>query len=211
MAQRHLHPGRRELGEHPLVAAQLFGGEGVVGLVGHRTVGEHRGQPQLGTGEHGSGQTHHLVGLGAHPVHAGVDLEVHLHRVPRTVGGHRGRQLLDTGGGVHGGVEVVAHQVVELVGRGLAQHDDRTVQSGLSQLGALGRQGHGQAVGAAGQRGPGHLHSTVAVALGLHHGADAAGGHQVAQDADVVGDGSQIDVGPGGAHRVGQPSPSASR
>jgi hypothetical protein len=41
----------------------------------------------------------------------------------------------------------------------------------------------------------------VAVPVGLHHGAHPARGDRAGEDADVVGDGAQVDVGPGGADR----------
>ncbi len=65
-------------GDHRRQAVELPGSVGGVGpgTVGHGQMGPGAGQPQRRARPDGGGQRRHLPGIGADPVHAGVDLEV---------------------------------------------------------------------------------------------------------------------------------------
>ena len=69
-------PSGAKLGDDSVEPGALLVGEGVRRLVGHGEVGPHAPEDQLGPVGHRLGDRHRLLGRRAHPVHAGVDLDV---------------------------------------------------------------------------------------------------------------------------------------
>ena len=67
---------------------------------------------------------------------------------------------------------------------------------------ALLDQGHRQPGRTPVERGPGHRDGAVAVAVGLDDGAHRGRRGPFDQEADVVGDRAEVDLGPGGPHPV---------
>ncbi len=88
------------------------------------------------------GQEHGVSGLGADPVHAGVDLEVDRERGSdgRRGGGRRANPPF----GVHRGHQVSGHRLGHGVGRRFGQEQDRRLDPRFAQRHSLFHQGHGQ-------------------------------------------------------------------
>ena len=113
--------------------------------------------------------------------------------------GRGGAEGGDPLGGVERRREPVGQRGVRGGGIALAQEEHRRGDAVLAQLDALVDQRHGQPAGAAGQRGPGHRRSPVAVAVGLDHRAELGRRRQAGQHGRVVRHGGQVDLGPGRA------------
>ncbi len=107
------------------------------------------------------------------------------------------------GGDALGGVQRRREPVGQRGGRrggvALAQQEHRRGDAVLAQLHPLVDQRHGEAPGAAGQRGPGHRRAAVAVAVGLDHRAELGRRGQAGQHRRVVRHRGQVDLGPGRA------------
>ena len=185
------------VGEGPqdtVEASQLLGGEGIVGLVRHGAVGEHRRQLQERLGGDGVGEGRSGIGIGAHAVHARVDLEVHAHRVP--VARRRPRRSGDPLRAVQGGFEAVRRDLGHVRGPGLRQDQHGVGEAGVPQLDALLGDGDAEGDRAGVERRRGDGHGAVAVAARLHDGEQLGRCRLGPEDADVVGDGAEVDLGP---------------
>ena len=191
-------PARRSSADHAVELLHLPPGEGpvLIGVtVGHREVRPQPLQPEqrlVGDGAHEGGDG---GGLGPDAVHPGVHLHVDRRRLapaPRRAG-----ELLDALGGVERGREPVGQCGVDGVGAALAQEEDGTPHVMLAQLDALVDQCHGQLRRPSGQRGARRRRAAVPVAVRLDDGAEPGRLDQPGQHPGVVGDGRQVDLGPG--------------
>ena len=153
-------------------------------------------EPQRRLGRHSGHDLSEVLGSGTHPVHPGVDLEVDGDSNPATRGPTRGGERLDPLGRVHGRRQPVLEHGGGRVGGTLTQQQDRGGDAVLAQLHPLVDEGHGEAAGAPGQRGPGHRGSAVAVSMGLDHRAELGGHAETGQNGGVVRHCGQVDLGP---------------
>ena len=94
------------------------------------------------------------------------------------------------------GVRPAASMLAELLGRLLAQHEDRRLDAGPPQVDTLLGERDAQAGGAGTQRLGGDRRRAVAVAVGLHDRPDGGRGDDVADQADVVVERVEVDLRP---------------
>ena len=201
--ERRRVPGLLQHADGGIEPGELGDGGRHPRLVGPGQVRPQALPPQLRPGQQRLDERHELVRPGAHPVHAGVDLEVDPHgRAPGLPGlvGQR-LQVVDR---VRGGREPPADELVELVLGLLGQDEHRGQDAGLAQRHPLLDERHAQALGAGLERGPGHGSGAVAVAVGLDDHPEGRRGHGLGQHAHVGGDGAQVHLHPGLAPGVGQ-------
>ena len=202
----HVDAVASQLGQGVVEDVELLGGGGFVGLVGHRQVGRDPFQPQRRVRLHLLGQGHGVVGVGADAMHAGVELQVDGDL--RSAGFGRRRRGVDAVRGVEHRPQPVRDHLGHRGRRWLRQHQDRRVDAGVAELDPLPDQRHAQPCRAGVERGAGHGHRAVAVAVGLDHRPHVGRGHDGAEPADVVADGGQVHLGPGPAlgrgHQRGQ-------
>ena len=196
--QRCLIPGRGELGHQVVEEVELGLGVGAVRFRPRR-------RPRAGasTRPRAGGparaidqlrQRHEVLGRRTDPVHAGVDLQVDRHLVARA--------RATSGEGVDGLARVqrrgepVGERGLDGLGPALAQQEDGRGDAVLAQLHPLVDQRHRQPLGAAGERGAGDRRTAVAVAVGLHHGAQLGGRGQASQHPGVVRHRGEVDLRP---------------
>ncbi len=147
-----------------------------------------------GSAHHRSRDGRQVLRRRAHPVHAGVDLDVHIDRPAGTR--RRRAEGLDALGGVQRRREPVGQRRRCRAGVALAEQQHRCGDAVLAQLHPLVDQRDGEPPCATGQRGAGHRRASVAVAVGLDHRAQLGRRDQAGQHPRVVGDGGQVDLGP---------------
>jgi hypothetical protein len=76
-------PPRRKLAQHDIEDRQLVGVDRRIGLVGARKVRVHPGQPQPGLPRHHTvHQSRHFGRVDTDPMHAGIDLHMHVEALP---------------------------------------------------------------------------------------------------------------------------------
>ncbi len=158
-------------------ALQLQLGELCVG-VGRREVAHEPDDARARRGE-----------LGEAPApHPRVELEMH-----RDVGRPRARREAQLEPGLAGGREIVR--------AGRAEQDDPRRGQGASQLEGLPERRDAERGRAGRERRPPHIDRTMAVAVGLDHGPELGALEPVAQHADVVADGAEVDRDQRAGHR----------
>ena len=158
-------------------------------------MGKHPLQGKAGA-DHPTGQINRSVGRHAHPMHAGIDLQVD--RGPW--GGGR-RERLHPVSRVHRGTYPAEARHLGHLGRsGLGEQQDRGLDPLASEFGRLLHQGDGQPGSTGPERRSGHRNGAVAVPVGLDHRAQLGVTDQVGETDNVGRDGLQVDDSPGGAH-----------
>ena len=173
---------RLELGRQGREALELKAEEGGIVFVGGGEVAHEARQGGPGP----LGQGRRLVLTYAQTAHAGVELDVHAQVVPQRLAEVGLRPDPDIG------VRPAARAVLGPGQR--AEDEDGRRQGGLAQLLGLGHGGHAQPRSARLQRGAGHRHGPVTVAVGLDHGAERAAGRQQRREiGDVVAHGREVD------------------
>ena len=126
--------------------------------------------------------------------HAGVGFQVDLH--PPSGGPCRIAQGLGLLGGIAAHRDVVCDQGVRLPGLDMAQHQDGQGQPRPAQLQRFGQAAHRQPGRPLFRQNAGALHRTVAVAVGLHHRAQGHLPGPLADGAEILPQGVQVDLGP---------------
>ena len=151
--------------EHARQAQGLDLGVGIV-LARHGEVAHRPDQPQRAAARDAGGEVDGLVRRRALPAQAGVDLEVHAD--PCAGAGRGGLEQLDAALVVHDRLEVVLDDGGRLVGADPPQQQDRAIDTGRAQLGALVDRGHRQALDPIGDERPRDRDGAVAVGVRLH-------------------------------------------
>ena len=180
-----LHEG--EPGRHLAQDVELAAGEALVALLGRGEVREdplhldarRRARP-LGEGDEG-------VGRQAVPVEPRLELEVQGDR-PAGAPARCGERLHQVRRR-HGRTEAQRRDALRVGRRRVTEDEDRRVDAGLPELLPLVHAHDGE---------PGRARA-VAVGVRLHDGPDARGRGARRQEPHVVGEGIEIDLGPGGA------------
>jgi hypothetical protein len=171
----------------------------VIGLVGHGEVGEEPFELELAVLADDPGQVEGGVGVTAHPVHAGVDLQVHVEGVHHPGVGHGFGQGVDGPAAVDHGGEAPVDDRLGGARRRLGQQQDRRIDTGFAQLDAFLHQRHAEPGGARLEGGEGHCDRAVPVAVRLHDRHEPGRAGPVGEERGVVADGVQIDLRPHGA------------
>ena len=168
----------------------------VPAFVGGREVGHQPAQLEPRVLGDLAAELAHLVRVaGAEPAHARVVLHVYARACQAGAAvWQRGDKLA----GPRHHVGVLAQRHVDLGRRERAHHEDPGVDPPQPEPGGLGGCRHGQPAGASGKGGTGALRGPVAVAVGLHHGAQLrAIREELAQAPAVALDGAQVHPGDG--------------
>ena len=138
----------------------------------------------------------HVARQRAQPGHAGVDLEVHADRPGAAVADLLG-QGLDLSRVVDDRRQVVPEQLAPGAPV-VATHDqDRRPDAGLAQLDALFQQGHAHAARPGPLERARHGLGAMTVAVRLQHAPHLGAAGDALQDAQVVAEIRQVDLGPG--------------
>ena len=128
-------------------------------------------------------------------MHSGVDLD--MNRMRRDVAvDDGGGEPVDAVGRGHRGDEVVGDEFGDDLRRLLAEHEDRSLDTGLAEDHAFRHQRDAESSRPGGQRGATHLDGPVPVTVSLDNRPHLGGRGSDAQLADVVGDRVEVDLRP---------------
>ena len=184
-----------------LEQVDLTAREGVGRVIGDSQVGERTGDPHVPRGALQNGrERRHVGGRDAQAAHAGIHLEVRARRAAPLLGGPG--QRLDLVRAVQRGHQVVTQHELRLGGREAAEDQDRRTDPRPAKLDAFLGDRHAEPLDPFAHKRAGDTHGAVAVGVGLHDREHRPRPDSPAHRRQIVRQGVQVDLGPGGPVRV---------
>ncbi len=175
--------------------------EGVGRVIGDSQVGERTGDPHVARGAFQNGrERRHVGGRDAQTAHAGIHLEVRVGRAAPLLRGPG--QSLDLVRAVQRRHQVVPQQELRLGGREAAEDQDGRADPRPAKLDAFLGDRHAEPLDPFAHQRARDTDGPVAVSVGLHDREDRARPDSPAHRRQIVREGVQIDLGPGGPVRV---------